>query len=47
VLLGTYSAGGDVVELGGGKGGQGDDGSEGEGLHFGVGMMLSRWVNKI
>ena len=31
----TYGARGDVVELGGGNGGQGDEGSDGEGLHFG------------
>lgn len=43
----TYSAGGDVVELGGGNGGQGDDGGEGEGLHFGVGMLLKGRETKI
>jgi hypothetical protein len=30
----TYSARRDVVELSGGNGGQSDDGSDGEGLHF-------------
>ena len=42
----TYSAGGDVAELGGGNSGQRDDGSEGEGLHFDVGMVLSGRGNK-
>lgn len=31
----TYGAGGDLVELSGGNGGQGDDGGDGEGLHSG------------
>lgn len=47
-MLATYSAGGDVVELGGGNGGQSDDGSEGEGLHFGVngfGRVFERRFN--
>lgn len=37
----TYGAGGNLVELGGGDGGQGDDRGEGEGLHSGGRLVLS------
>lgn len=42
----TYSAGGDVIELSRGNSGQSDDGSEGKGLHFGVGIVVNRRKNE-
>jgi hypothetical protein len=41
----TYRARGNVVELGGGNRGQGDDGSDGEGLHFG-GYFGDLWIGE-